>query len=71
MTAMNPGDLVIVKGSNELCIVVDVRRDVLGGSSAWGRDGSANVNHTPRRDQLLLQGGGWTSWVDEKNIRPL
>ena len=71
MNAMNPGDLVIVKVSNELCIVVDVRRDVLGGSSVWSLDGSAQVTHTPRRDQLLLQGGGWTSWVDEKNIRPL
>ena len=68
---MKPGDLVIVKGSNELCIVVDVRRDVLGGSSVWGLDGSAQVTHTPRRDQLLLQGDGWVSWVDAGNVKPL
>lgn len=68
---MNPGDLVIVTKSNELCIVVEVRRDVLGGSSVWSLDGSAQVTHTPRRDQLLLQGGGWVSWVDSKNVKPL
>lgn len=68
---MNPGDLVVVGASNELCIVVDVRRDVLGGSSVWGLDGSAKVTHTPRRDQLLLQGGGWVSWVDSNNVKPL
>ena len=68
---MNPGDLVIVTKSNELCIVVEVRRDVLGGSSVWSLDGSAQVTHTPRRDQLLLQGRGWVSWVDSKNVKPL
>jgi hypothetical protein len=68
---VNPGDLVIVTASNELCIVVDVRRDVLGGSSVWSLDGSAKVTHTPRRDQLLLQGSGWVSWVDSNNVKPL
>ena len=68
---MNPGDLVIVTASNELCIVVEVRRDVLGGSSVWSLDGSAQVTHTPRRDLLLLQGSGWVSWVDSKIVKPL
>ena len=68
---MKPGDLVIVTKSNELCIVVEVRRNVLGGSSVWSLDGSAQVTHTPRRDQLLLQGSGWVSWCDEKNVKPL
>ena len=68
---LRPGDLVIVNASNELCMIIAIRRDVLGGSSVWSLDGSAQVTHTPRRDQLLLHGGSWTSWVDAKNVNPL
>ena len=68
---LRPGDLVIVNASNELCMIIAIRRDVLGGSSVWGLDGSAQVTHTPRRDELLLQGSGWVSWVDSNNVKPL
>ena len=78
MSKHNPGDLVLYQHHalhpELVCLVVDVRRDVLGGSSVWGLDGSANVSHTPKRDQLLLvctTGEPWTSWCDEEVVKPL
>ena len=69
MQLIERGDLVLVDQS--VCVVLSVRRDVLGGSCVWSyRQGGQRfmfVHRCPKRSEVLVvcPAEGFQTWIDE------